>query len=325
MTAATTHYASLKVARDAPDFVIRAAYRALAQKHHPDKNPGDENALRILKTINHAYTVLSDPLLRAQYDEQITREESLRANRGTPPNPRRPPESPSASSSGPTSAQPKSPSDSAAPSKDGTSAQSRRNGESFRRALGWTFALAITLLVLTATLLPMVSNSHLDAVRNQPIAEAPEAPPLDARAHWINTADPWERLVPDDHPALEVVRRTHSWTSVRSSMDVEMFIDLKTFDRREDRVTFWEAKQYLAPYAASPKVGYSEKLVHWTLNCAKKTYSWATIIELNEYGRITYIQDFANRFVEKLKPGSDLEWYHSEFCRNQPWPTPRGG
>ena len=39
-----THYDNLKVARGAPQEVIRAAYKALSQKYHPDKNPGDEVA-----------------------------------------------------------------------------------------------------------------------------------------------------------------------------------------------------------------------------------------------------------------------------------------
>ena len=40
-----TYYDNLKVARDAPDEVIRAAYRTLTQKYHPDKMPGNANAL----------------------------------------------------------------------------------------------------------------------------------------------------------------------------------------------------------------------------------------------------------------------------------------
>lgn len=36
-----THYDNLKVARIAPPEVIRAAYRTLSQKYHPDKNPGN--------------------------------------------------------------------------------------------------------------------------------------------------------------------------------------------------------------------------------------------------------------------------------------------
>lgn len=66
-----THYDNLKVARDAPIEVIRAAYRSLSQKYHPDKNPGDRDAERIMKIINDAYEVLSDPERRHIHDEAI--------------------------------------------------------------------------------------------------------------------------------------------------------------------------------------------------------------------------------------------------------------
>ncbi|MDB5935298.1 MAG: hypothetical protein JWQ01_2642, partial [Massilia sp.] len=53
-----THYDNLKVARLAPPEVIRAAYKALTQKYHPDKNPGDEKAARIMAILNTAYGIL---------------------------------------------------------------------------------------------------------------------------------------------------------------------------------------------------------------------------------------------------------------------------
>ena len=70
-----THYDNLKVARLAPAEVIRAAYKALSQKYHPDKNPGDEKAARIMAILNSAYTTLSDPLRRREHDEWIAAEE----------------------------------------------------------------------------------------------------------------------------------------------------------------------------------------------------------------------------------------------------------
>lgn len=56
-----THYDNLKVARDAPVEVIRAAYRTLSQKYHPDRNDGDPRAARIMVLLNKSYAVLSDP------------------------------------------------------------------------------------------------------------------------------------------------------------------------------------------------------------------------------------------------------------------------
>ena len=70
-----THYDNLKVARMAPQEVIRAAYKALSQKYHPDKNPGDEKAARIMAILNSAYTILSDPIRRREHDEWIAAEE----------------------------------------------------------------------------------------------------------------------------------------------------------------------------------------------------------------------------------------------------------
>src|SRR4051812_2002448 len=70
-----THYDNLKVARHAPQEVIRAAYKALSQKYHPDKNPGDEKAARIMAIVNTAYNALSDPVRRREHDEWIAAEE----------------------------------------------------------------------------------------------------------------------------------------------------------------------------------------------------------------------------------------------------------
>ena len=70
-----THYDNLKVARLAPPEVIRAAYKALSQKYHPDKNPGDEKAARIMAILNSAYGTLADPLRRKEHDEWIAAEE----------------------------------------------------------------------------------------------------------------------------------------------------------------------------------------------------------------------------------------------------------
>jgi curved DNA-binding protein CbpA len=71
-----THYDNLKVARNAPPEVIRAAYKTLSQKYHPDRNPDSRDAIRIIQIINLAYEVLSDPAKRQEHDEWIDRTES---------------------------------------------------------------------------------------------------------------------------------------------------------------------------------------------------------------------------------------------------------
>jgi hypothetical protein len=63
------HYEVLGVNPDAPDEVVRAAYRALAAKYHPDRNPGDPDAELKLKRVNAAYAVLGNSEKRKQYDE----------------------------------------------------------------------------------------------------------------------------------------------------------------------------------------------------------------------------------------------------------------
>ena len=50
---------------------IKKAYKRLASKYHPDKNPGDETFTEKIKEINGAYEVLSDPEKRLQYDNSL--------------------------------------------------------------------------------------------------------------------------------------------------------------------------------------------------------------------------------------------------------------
>ena len=61
-------YEVLGVARSASADELKAAYRKLAMKHHPDRNPGDKSAEQKFKEINEAYDILKDDQKRAAYD-----------------------------------------------------------------------------------------------------------------------------------------------------------------------------------------------------------------------------------------------------------------
>ena len=61
-------YAILGVSRDASEEDIKKAYRKLARKHHPDKNPGDDAAEQKFKDVAEAHSVLADKEQREQYD-----------------------------------------------------------------------------------------------------------------------------------------------------------------------------------------------------------------------------------------------------------------
>ena len=62
-------YEVLGVNRDAADDEIKKAYRKLAMKHHPDRNPDNPKAEEHFKEAKEAYEILSDPQKRAAYDQ----------------------------------------------------------------------------------------------------------------------------------------------------------------------------------------------------------------------------------------------------------------
>lgn len=67
-TAQFDYYQTLEVSRDADGGTLKSAYRKMAMKYHPDRNPGDPECEARFKAINEAYDCLKDPQKRAAYD-----------------------------------------------------------------------------------------------------------------------------------------------------------------------------------------------------------------------------------------------------------------
>ena len=70
------HYDTLEVSARASPEVLRAAYRSLIQRFHPDRRPDDPEAATRAAAITEAYDVLSDPVRRAAYDEWLAAQQA---------------------------------------------------------------------------------------------------------------------------------------------------------------------------------------------------------------------------------------------------------
>lgn len=71
MVTQNTHYQVLEISKGAELIDIKKAYRRLALKHHPDRNNGSTESTEKFKEISRAYTILSDPTTRRNYDVSL--------------------------------------------------------------------------------------------------------------------------------------------------------------------------------------------------------------------------------------------------------------
>ena len=69
MSSKKDYYELLGVGRTVGEEEMKKAYRKMALQYHPDRNPGDKQAEEKFKEVSEAYSVLSDPQKRSQYDQ----------------------------------------------------------------------------------------------------------------------------------------------------------------------------------------------------------------------------------------------------------------
>lgn len=156
------HYATLGLAPDADGGTIRAAYRGLMRRYHPDVN-GSEAAGARAKAINEAYACLRDPELRALHDRDLERDRAA---------PHRPPPRQRASSPWPPSPPP--PDMSWTVADAGGWRRPRFGRPTWWQTLGFAGATIVTVMTFSAT-----------------SAIPPVAPPKDARVTtYVRTIEP---------------------------------------------------------------------------------------------------------------------------------------
>ena len=228
-----THYDNLMVSRNAPEAVIRAAYRTLTQKYHPDRNPGDADSARIMVLLNESWAVLSDPDKRRKHDDWIRRSEESAAGqqqsyrpppreppRPPPREPPRPPpkepprEPPPAPPRGPPPAPPKPPpAATVAPAKSSTS--------------WWLPMFVVGLILLVGRVVVMESNRSAklqtspDSTAAAAEVAAPELSDADSAIAAYEAAQPIEAPAPPEVSAPAPVVAASTYVREPTGLDGE--------------------------------------------------------------------------------------------------------
>ena len=176
-----SYYEVLNVSRDAEDVVVRAAYRAMMARYHPDTSQADPaSAERYAKLLNEAYATLRDPSRRRLYDVWLRSQKAASGHRDDP-------------QSEPRGAEPrnsgKASSSANAPVKAVVAAPSDLDRRGFRHA--W---LALVIPLLTWVILSESSSEAISAdIAPTTIVQGPPATPVEASAtpdaDW-NTVSP---------------------------------------------------------------------------------------------------------------------------------------
>jgi hypothetical protein len=208
------YYQALGLARDASVEEIERAYRALARKVHPDRNADDSaRADARMKQLNQIRDTLTDPLLRAAYDDELRRTEQGRRRNPAPPAPvdlGEPPPPPAAPPSRPSAP---GPHPHVAPFLRTHSEVEHAFARARRRDPGPVLALlalGIAVVGAAALLWPADELPEIPAVAQEPLPAAPAA------------ATPAEGVVvirADASPAGRALRNTAKVVPVGASFD----------------------------------------------------------------------------------------------------------
>jgi len=193
-----THYDILKVVRTAPVDVIKASYRVMSQKYHPDRNSAPD-ALEIMTRINQAWDVLRDPERRATHDRWIANQEGVTAT--------------------PATARPAAPEPAFRPARSSSAPASAPRGRLRRLAAEHGIAIAAVLAVATAICLLLSYLLTPAPMEDDPFAASEAAAPQGGDTVWL--AKPWEAVPAKRQPHGYLVDEAQYYADGLSTFELD--------------------------------------------------------------------------------------------------------